>query len=45
METTFYTTNGWEGKLYKPGMRAKDVAKEVREYIRKDAELSACNGL
>lgn len=42
METTFYTPNGWEGNRYKPGMRAKDVAKEVREYIRKDAELSAC---
>lgn len=42
MTTTFYTPNGWEGKRYQPGMRAQDVAKEVREYIKKDAELSTC---
>ena len=32
METTFYSPNGWEGKRYQPGMRVKDVAKEVREF-------------
>lgn len=33
MKTTFYSPNGWEGKRYQPGMRVKDVAKEVREFI------------
>lgn len=42
MTTTFYTPNGWEGERYQPGMRAHDVAKEVREYLKMDAELSAC---
>lgn len=42
MKTTFYSPNGWEGKRYQPGMRVKDVAKEVREFIKKDADLSSC---
>lgn len=43
METTnFYTPNGWEGKNYSPEIRGKQVAQLLREYIRKDADLSRC---
>lgn len=43
METSnFYTPNGWEGKNYRPEIRGKQVAQLLREYIRKDADLSRC---
>lgn len=32
----FYTQNGWEGKNYKISMGAKEVAVEVRNYIKKE---------
>ena len=42
MSKSFYTVNGWEGKKYSPGKGVKEVAKEVREYIKSDKYLSAC---
>lgn len=41
-ESKFYTANGWEGSKYQIHKGAKEVAKELREYIKKDPELNAC---
>lgn len=38
----FYTQNGWEGKNYNDQKGAKEVAKELRAYIKSDPELNAC---
>lgn len=35
MKTKFYTQNGWEGKNYRCGMSAKEIAAEIRKYIKK----------
>lgn len=42
VESKFYTANGWEGSRYERNKGAKEVAKELREYIKKDPELNAC---
>lgn len=34
--------NGWEGKYSNLHLSAKEVAQRLREFIKKDAELSAC---
>lgn len=36
MNTEFYKQNGWEGKNYKPYMSTKEVASEVRNFIKKE---------
>lgn len=38
----FYTPNGWEGKRYSPKKGAKEVAKELRAYIKANPDLNAC---
>lgn len=42
MKTNFYTQNGWEGSKYEIGKGAKEVAKELRAYIKADPELNVC---
>lgn len=39
---TFYTANGWHGSKYDIKKGAKEVAKELREYIKADSDLNAC---
>lgn len=38
----FYTPNGWEGSRYDPRKRAKEVARELRAYIKANPDLNAC---
>ena len=38
----FYTPNGWQGSKYDVKKGAKEVAKELRAYIKSDPELNAC---
>lgn len=38
----FYTQNGWQGSKYEIGKGAKEVAKELRAYIKSDIELNSC---
>lgn len=41
-ESNFYTQNGWHGSKYEIGKGAKEVAKELRAYIKADPELNVC---
>lgn len=34
--TQFYTPNGWNGSNYRCGMSVKEIAEEVRNYIKKE---------
>lgn len=36
MRTEFYTQNGWNGSNYRCGMPVKEIAAEVRNYIKKE---------
>lgn len=38
----FYTQNGWEGSKYDYKKGAKEVAKELRSYIKENPDLNAC---
>lgn len=38
----FYTQNGWEGRNYDDRKGAKEVAKELRAYIKSNLKLNAC---
>lgn len=38
----FYTQNGWEGSKYDYKKGAKEVAKELRSYIKANPDLNAC---
>lgn len=38
----FYTQNGWEGAKYDYKKGAKEVAKELRAYIKANPDLNAC---
>ena len=38
----FYTQNGWEGSKYDYKKGAKEVAKELRSYIKTNPDLNAC---
>lgn len=39
---SFYTPNGWEGSKYDIKKGAKEVAKELRAYIKANPDLNAC---
>lgn len=39
---SFYTSNGWEGSKYDDKKGAKEVAKELRAYIKANPDLNAC---
>lgn len=39
---SFYTPNGWEGSKYDSKKGAKEVAKELRAYIKANPDLNAC---
>lgn len=41
-EPNFYTQNGWEGSKYDSKKCAKEVAKELRAYIKANPDLNAC---
>ena len=38
----FYTPNGWQGAKYDIKKGAKEVAKELRAYIKANPDLNAC---
>ena len=38
----FYTQNGWQGSKYDSKKGAKEVAKELRAYIKANPDLNAC---
>lgn len=38
----FYTSNGWRGSKYDIKKGAKEVAKELRAYIKANPDLNAC---
>lgn len=38
----FYTSNGWQGSKYDIKKGAKEVAKELRSYIKSNPDLNAC---
>lgn len=38
----FYTSNGWQGSKYDIKKGAKEVAKELRSYIKANPDLNAC---
>ena len=39
---SFYTPNGWQGAKYDSKKGAKEVAKELRAYIKANPDLNAC---
>lgn len=39
---SFYTPNGWQGSKYDSKKGAKEVAKELRAYIKANPDLNAC---
>ena len=41
-EPNFYTPNGWQGAKYDIKKGAKEVAKELRAYIKANPDLNAC---
>lgn len=38
----FYTQNGYEGVNYDASLSVKDIAKRLRDFIKRDKELSKC---
>lgn len=41
-KSSFYTPNGWQGSKYDSKKGAKEVAKELRAYIKANPDLNAC---